>query len=267
MIGFIGAGKAGCSLARYFRKNGEEISGFYSRTAVPGDFARYDTTDELVKSSDMIFITVSDSAIGTVWNGLDGSAVCGKLIYHISGAESSEVFCGADPDLVCSAHPLLAFSTKETPAEQIKRAFFTLEGGDTAVKAVSELLDRCGNRYAVIKPEIKPLYHAAACFASNLVTAVCAEAEKMLCRCGFAEEDALSALAPLIEENVRNVCENGIRPSLTGPVSRGDAETVEKHLAVLEGRDREIYMRLSAVLAEISGHTELLSLLQRTDHN
>lgn len=261
MIGFIGAGKAGCSLARYFRKNGGEISGFYSRSDIPEDFIRFDTAEQIVESSDMIFITVSDSAIGAVWRGIDSSAVRGKLIYHISGAESSAVFRGADPDMVCSAHPLLAFSSKETPAEQIKRAFFTLEGGDTAVRAVSALLDRCGNRYAVIKPEVKPLYHAAACFASNLVTAVCAEAEKMLCRCGFAEEDALSALAPLIEENVRNVCEKGIRPSLTGPVSRGDAETVEKHLAVLEGLSRDIYTQLSAVLAEISGHTELLPLL------
>lgn len=260
MIGFIGAGRAGCSLARYFREKGEEISGFYSRSEVPEDFARFETAEELVKSADMIFITVSDSAIGSVWRGISHSAA-DRLIYHISGAESSAVFEGAEPDRVCSAHPMLAFSSKETPAEQIQRAFFTLEGGGAAVKAVSELIERCGNRYAVIMPEVKPLYHAAACFASNLVTAVCAEAEGMLVRCGFSEADALSALAPLIEENVRNICEKGIYGSLTGPVSRGDAGTVEKHLSVLEGRGREVYRQLSAVLAEVSGHTELLPLL------
>lgn len=257
MIGFIGAGRAGCSLAEYFKKNGEKISGFYSRSEIPAGFVRFSSADELAVSADMIFITVPDSAIAAVWQSLAPSAAAGRLIYHISGAESSAVFRGADPDRVCSAHPLLAFSSKKTPAEQIRRAFFTLEGGRSAVKAAEKLLDRCGNGYTVISPEVKPLYHAAACFASNLVTAVCAEAEAMLIRCGFPEDDALAALSPLIEENVRNVCRDGIYPSLTGPVARGDAGTVKKHLAVLSGRDREIYRQLSAVLAEVSGHTEL----------
>lgn len=267
MIGFIGAGRAGCSLARYFRANGESISGFYSRSDVPEDFAAFKSAAELAENSDTVFISVPDSAISSVWKELGADNARGRYVYHISGAESSDVFCGADMKMVCSAHPMLAFSSKNTPPEQIKRAFFTLEGGDDAVREISELLMRCGNRYAVISADVKPLYHASACFASNFVTAVCAEAEKMLCRCGFSGEDALSALVPLIEGNVENICAKGIRRSLTGPVVRGDVNTVKKHLSVLEGERKDIYRLLSSVLAEISGHNEMLPLLKEETGN
>ncbi len=265
VLGFIGAGRVGCSLARYFYDNGVTVAGVYTRGENRSGFSSFCSADELVRSCDTVFITVNDAAIAEVWHGIGADAADGRVICHCSGSAASDIFAGADEELVCSVHPMLAFSSKETSAEQIRRAFFTLEGGSSAVMRMAELLDSCGNEYKIISRDCKPLYHAAACFASNLVTAVCSEALELMRKCGFSNNEALEALTPLIEENVRNICEKGIKQSLTGPVSRGDAVTVSEHLRALDGRQRDIYIQLSRVLAELSGHTELADLLSGED--
>ena len=257
IIGFIGAGKAGCSLARYFKGRGIGVSGFYSRHAPDEDFEFYDSALELIFKSDIIFITVTDTAIKDVWNGLDKTALENKIVCHCSGSLTSDIFEGADKDKVCSVHPMLAFNSTRVPQERVSRAFFTLEGGKTAVKEISRILDKCENKYKIIDAQDKVKYHAAACFASNFAVAVSAEAFSLMEECGFAEDEARAAMAPLIMGNAQNICKNGVKGALTGPVARGDGITVKKHLSALEGRRREIYRLLSMVLAEESGHDEL----------
>lgn len=263
ILGFIGAGKVGCSLARYFSERGIAVSGLFGRSGVPSWLPRLNTAQEVIEKSDVIFITVTDSAITDVWNGLDISD--NKIICHCSGSLSSEIFTGANPSQVCSVHPMLAFAGKNVPEEQISKAFFTIEGGDAAISAVGAVLEACGNPYRVISPLNKVKYHAAACFASNFAVAVCARGFELMRQCGFSEEEARTAMTPLIMGNAENICSRGIKASLTGPVSRGDAVTVEKHLGMLEGADKEIYRLLSAELADLSGHSELADLLGGSD--
>lgn len=262
-IAFIGAGKAGCSLAGYFRDCGEEVAGFYSPNTRAAGFNMYDSAEKAAEESDLLIISVNDDSISAVWQGLDRAALRGKTVCHLSGSLTSEVFGAHEGVNVCSLHPVLAFSSRETEFKYIKSAFFTLEGDDEAIKLISELVERCGNRYKVIKAESKAAYHAAACFVSNFMTAVCAEGFDILREeCGFTDREALMAMSPLIEVNAANICKKGIKPSLTGPVSRGDSGTVTKHLKALAGRKRDIYKLLSSVLAEESGHTELLPLFE-----
>lgn len=257
IIGFIGAGKAGCSLAYYFRSKGIGVSGFYSRHDPEEDFEFFDSAHGVILKSDIIFITVTDTAIEEVWNGLDKTALKNKIVCHCSGSLTSDIFVGADKDMVCSVHPMLAFNSRRVPLERISRAFFTLEGGKTAVKEISRILDKCENKYRTIDAANKVKYHAAACFASNFAVAVSAEAFSLMEECGFGADEAREALSPLIMGNACNICKNGIKGALTGPVSRGDAITVKKHLSVLSGRRKEIYKLLSMILARESGHDEL----------
>lgn len=262
-IGFIGAGKAGCSLASYFKSRGEKITGFYSPHNKLDIFKNYKTAEEVAENCELLIISVKDDVISDVWHSLQNKSIRCKTVCHLSGSLTSSVFDSADGISVCSMHPLLAFNSVNTPVEAIGRAYFTLEGDDNAVRVLSDLLERCGNRYKVIKAESKTLYHAAACFVSNFVTAVCAEGFSILEKsCGFTDKEAAEAFGALIEENARNVCKNGIKGSLTGPVSRGDAGTVIKHMHALSGREKEIYKILSEVLAEESGHRELIPIIK-----
>ena len=102
----------------------------------------------------------------------------------------------------------------------------------------------------------KRLYHAAAVVASNHVVALFAEAMDMLEACGFDETAARAALAPLFLGNARHVAEAGPEKALTGPVERGDAATVEKHLAAFaeigDEDDRALYRLLTKRLLRIA---------------
>lgn len=261
-ISFIGAGKAGLSLASYFEKCGEEICGFYSPHTVSDKFKMFDNADMAADAGELVIISVNDDSIANVWNKLDKSKLYDKTVCHLSGSLTSHIFNGDHAVSRCSMHPMLAFSSSDTGFDNIKSAFFTLEGDNDAVETLGNLLKRCGNEYKIINADSKAAYHAAACFVSNFMTAVCAEGFSILKEnCGFSDDEILKAMAPLISVNAENICKKGIKNSLTGPVSRGDADTVRKHLKVLSGRKKHIYKILSSVLAEESGHAEILSLM------
>ena len=106
--------------------------------------------------------------------------------------------------------------------------------------------------FDVIRAEDKTLYHAAAVTASNLAVALMAESINMLCQCGFDEADARKALTPLVTGNVHHVLVKGPAEALTGPVERGDAKTIAKHLGCLDERQRELYRVLSSRLIPIA---------------
>ena len=250
-IGFIGAGKCGVSLANYFRCNGFSISGFYSRHSMCGGFKFLPLLD-LVNNSEIIFITVSDSQIINVWNDISRLNLGGKIICHTSGQNTSDIFIGADKNMVCSVHPMLTFNSTDVSVHAISKAFFTLEGGEDAISKISQILIKCKNRFKVINKEDKAKYHAAACFASNFVVSVCDVAFKMLYECGFSEDEARQALVPIMENNMSNIISVGTKKAVTGPAARGDMETIKKHLEVL-GEYTDLYMELTDVIFKMKG--------------
>ncbi|MGN0163984.1 MAG: Rossmann-like and DUF2520 domain-containing protein [Candidatus Ornithomonoglobus sp.] len=249
-IGFIGAGKCGMSLAAYFAGNGIEVCGFSSRHKEENSGFDFYSAEELVKRSGIIFMTVTDAAISEVWQKIKRLDLENKIICHCSGSLTSEAFDGAKHENVCSIHPMLAFNSRSTSSDAIKKAFFTLEGGANAISVISKLLDKTGNKYKIIDKSCKAEYHAAACFASNFVVAVCERAEQHLESCGFSREEAHEALIPLMRNNMDNIIACGTRGAITGPAARGDMMTIEKHLGVM-GADTELYKLLTDVIFEM----------------
>ncbi len=260
-IGFIGAGRVGCSLGKYFNLHGFFVSGYYSRSresaetaaALTGSRVFHDPKD-LIRESDMIFLTVPDGMIEGVADEIMSFDLNGKTLCHCSGAMSSEVFewmdeCGGR----CSMHPLMAVSSRE---HDVSEAFFTIEGNEKAIKEVRNILGICGNTYQEIDKSHKVKYHAAAAVASNLVVGLLDMAIGMLEECGFDREKAMEAFTPLVTGNVEAVMEKGPKEALTGPVSRGDDYTVSKHLQVLSKKEYEIYRLLSLRLLELAGLPE-----------
>ncbi len=240
------------SLAYYFRGKGIDVSGFSSRREIKDSGIRQLCREDLIKSSGIIFITVTDSAIEAVWNEIKEYDLTDKIICHCSGSLSSDIFFGANRESVCSVHPMLAFDSGHTSSENISRAFFTLEGGGYAVRTISELLNFTGNRFKTINKRDKAKYHAAACFASNFVVAVCDKAEELLSECGFDRHSAHEALVPLMRGNMENIISHGTAAALTGPAARGDMITIEKHMEAL-GKDRELYRALTSVIFAMGG--------------
>jgi predicted short-subunit dehydrogenase-like oxidoreductase (DUF2520 family) len=98
----------------------------------------------------------------------------------------------------------------------------------------------------------KPVYHAAAVFASNYVVTLLSVAERLLVQSGVSSVVAREATASLAAGAVENCRERGAVAALTGPLVRGDAGTVRLHLERLSGRERALYSVLAAQTLELA---------------
>lgn len=277
--GIIGAGKVGCSLGRYFVLHGLSLSGFFdvdeesARAAAKFAEVSYETELEvLVKNSDALFLTVPDGLITDVWDQIKDMPIKGKFICHCSGALSAEdAFpgIGSRGAFGYSVHPLFAVSDKFHSYEELTHAFFTIEGDEKHLKEISGLFESFGNQVRHIRAEDKVKYHCAAAICSNQVIGLIQESLDLLSECGFDESSALAALSPIITGNVAHIVNDGTVGSLTGPVERGDAGTVKKHLGCLNEKDQMLYKLISEKLVSIGkrknpqrDYSPLTSLLQ-----
>lgn len=260
-VGFIGAGKVGCSLGDYFIHHNIPIAGFYSRTqahvceAEKQEQRSYVTSiDKLLTISDVLFLTVPDDSIEEVWEQVKAFPVEGKYICHCSGSLSSAVLSGIEEAGAYgySIHPMFPFKSKKTAYEDLSQALFTIEGDEEHEKPLRELLSLCGNPVVSIQKEEKPKYHAAAVFASNLMVGLMRQSVNLLKECGFDEQEALRALKPLAVQNLENIFEAGPDAALTGPVERHDVETVKKHLKVLGEEEHSTYCALTKEIIKIA---------------
>lgn len=266
-IGFIGAGKVGFSLGRYFKEQGLDITGFVSRSYASAQDAAaftashaYESISEILSRSDTLFITVPDSAISNVWADMKDLDVKNKNICHCSGSIASTAFFDGENRGACvySVHPLYAINDKYHSWQQLQQAYFTVEGSARHLAEIKSLLESAGNVVISMDTQYKPLYHAAAVMASNLSTALFQTSVDMLVSCGFGEGQACEALVPLFAGNAAHIAQDGVAASLTGPVQRNDVQTVQKHLKVLShmGRTdwemlyRILSLRLTAVAAQ-----------------
>ncbi|MBS7008991.1 Rossmann-like and DUF2520 domain-containing protein [Anaerostipes sp.] len=259
--GFIGAGKAGCSLGRYFVHYGIPLAGYASRSEASARLAAkaahtqsFDTFDKLLSKCDVLFITVPDSQIQGVWEQLRAFPVREKFICHCSGSLSSAIFSDITEAGAYgySIHPMFPFNSKTTSYEDLKEALFTLEGDEAHKDQLLSFLSVLPNRIVEIAAEKKVRYHAAAVMASNQMAALISQALGLLESCGFTEQEGLLALAPLARQNLENILAAGPREALTGPVERNDAATVEKHLKALSGKEKQIYVPLCRELIRIA---------------
>lgn len=261
VIGFIGAGRVGFTLGRYFVENGLNVSGYYSRTyehAVSAsqftDSKSYKTIDELIAASSIIFITVNDSQIQAVWELCKKSDLTNKILCHCSGAMTASVFSGIEQTKAYgySVHLLFSFNDKYNSYKEISKAFFTVEGDENHIDYVTDIIKKSGNEYVVIDGTNKDKYHGAAVFVSNLVIGLFHSGKKLLMDCGFCDEQAQKALIPLFINNAANLSCVGESSALTGPVDRNDLDTVKKNINCLDDDYKDIYVKLSRQLVEIA---------------
>lgn len=261
--GFIGAGKVGCSLGKYLSIHGVEVAGYYDRdTKYAEEAARFTETvcfgtiKELIDKSDVIFITVPDGMITSIFCEIKEFDLSGKYICHCSGSISSEeAFEGIEETGAYgySVHPLFAVSDRFETYRELGEAFFTIEGAASQIGDMKRILEDAGLRVRVIRPEDKAKYHLAAVMISNLVLALIDSGIEKLRECGFDEDDARSALSPLAKGNMEHAMDDGVVKALTGPVERGDVKTLEKHLEQIEDpKQRKSYLLLSERLLDIA---------------
>ncbi len=199
----------------------------------------------------VLFLAVPDGAVRATARRVAAlKPPPGLAVVHLGGALGLEALDPLKGNPRGSFHPLQSF-----PAPRPPDAF---RGITVAVDATSPaLLRRLGNlaRKLGAQPrhvtdQQRAVYHAAAVFASNYVDVVVAEGVRLLEGIGWSQRDSVAALMPLVQGAVDNMRARGPVAALTGPVRRGDAETVARHLAALD--DPEVYRILGLVALELA---------------
>ena len=251
-FGFIGAGKVGFSFGKYFAIHDLDVVGYYSEvkedSLEAADFTNsksYDSLQELVEDSDVLFLTVPDDSLEDVWNQLNSCHFTDKIICHTSGVHTSEIFSGLDNHEAhgYSIHPLCAINDKYKSYEDLSQIYFTIEGDEEKLDEVSDLFVRLGNKVNLIKTEDKARYHLAAAVASNLVVGLVDMAERVIPH---------EALVPIMKSNMDHIIEDGTVDALTGPIERGDVTTIEKHLAALKPSEVDTYKAVSKQVLKVA---------------
>jgi predicted short-subunit dehydrogenase-like oxidoreductase (DUF2520 family) len=169
---------------------------------------------------------------------------------HLSGALGLDALRSLRGHAVGSFHPLQSFPFPREPA--------AFHGITVAVDATSAALIRrlrtlareLGAKPHYVSDQDRTAYHAAAVYASNFVDVVIAEAVGLLEKIGWTEEASLEALLPLVEGALANIRSKGPVRALTGPIRRGDADIISRHLAVVD--DPDLYRMLGLVALGIA---------------
>ena len=270
MISFIGAGKVGTALGIYFKQKGCEVGGYYSRTYQHALSASnltnskaFNTIEELLIHSSMVWITVTDDALEEVSNVIAHMDIPKhvKTFIHTSGVHSSKILSSLEKKGfdTYSAHPLMAFGSVEESASQLNSVYFALESNENEYTELylNRFFDQIGNKTLAIDTEKKELYHCAASVLSNYMVTLINLAYEMFAETGMSKEDIKEATAPLLQSTLKNINENKkMSEALTGAIKRGDITTVIKHLEALEK-----YMPSKTILYKELGK-ETMEMLQ-----
>lgn len=243
----IGCGRLGTNLAVFLSKKGYIPRAFASRTRSSAEnasaFSRggsvCDAPADAAKTCNLVFITTPDGLIPSVCDQVaaDGGFTRDTVVYHLSGALSSDILEGARQAGASagSLHPLQAFAPYEQgQSSPFKGVNMSIEGDDTAVALGQEIVDALGANAFTIPTDAKTLYHASAVVASNCLVTLEQFALTLLMDTGLSEAQAYGILEPLIQGTLGNIKARGCVDALTGPVVRGDEEIIARHLADID---------------------------------
>lgn len=242
-VSIIGAGRLGTTLATALATKGYAIRSLVARrtqrarkaaTLLGGNVAVVPAAQiRSLPPADLFLICVPDDQIAMVATELSHLKFDrAPIALHTSGALSSDVLAPLRKKgwHTGSLHPLISVSDGHA---SIRGAFWGVEGDARAARTAKAIVrDLEGESFSIRSAE-KPLYHAAAVMTSGSVTALFDVALEMLVSSGLTRKTARRILQPLLTSTVQNLETKDPAQALTGTFSRGDVETVKRHLAAL----------------------------------
>jgi len=245
-VAIIGAGRLGTSLGLALSKKGFEVRRLADRSLRQARESRrilgqgQATKDIITAAAEagLVFICVPDAEIVRTANKLARASLDwrGKLVFHTSGIQSSTALAAlkAKGAFCASFHPVQSFPQKNMPLSHFNKIFIDMEGDREALEAARRIAQRLGARSLLLKARDKILFHAACSLASNHFVSLFDMACMLVRQTGVRDGAAVEILLPLVEGTLQSVKHLDRSAALTGPISRGDTDTVRQHLAALK---------------------------------
>lgn len=259
-IGFVGLGHVGQTLFHVIRDHHYDVGVVYNRTSDIAISLTQDTgtivaksAEDLVSQCDLVILCVTDDAIEAVADQMLNADWTDKAIVHVSGAKSidalqSLMHKGA---MVGSLHPALPFADLPIARERIIGATFAIEYSHDFLRGwlVEIIYTLRGNILEIPKGK-KAQYHLALAIASNYMVTLYAVAENLLAEFSQGEDAIYNALNTLMSATMENLIRQKIPMALTGPLVRGDVETIDAHLQTI--RENPLLLDTYINLARLS---------------
>jgi predicted short-subunit dehydrogenase-like oxidoreductase (DUF2520 family) len=256
-IAIVGPGNLGSALAHALARAGFVIDAIFARGPGPS-LNQAHALAKRVKSraavngknltAEVVWFCVPDSEISAAarlfssagsWNG--------RVAFHSSGALSSDELQSLRQKgaKVASVHPLMTFVGKSKAA--LAGVPFAIEGDRAAVRVAQYIVKELGGYAYSIRKQDKAAYHAWATFTSPLLTTLLATTEEVAKLAGLRGEDARGRMMPILRQTLANYGDFGGARGFSGPIIRGDVETVKRHLEILRGNRaaRRVYVALA----------------------
>lgn len=267
----VGAGPVATALAGALRLGGVPVLGLWARKpaaarhagSIAGVAAFSSAPPDVLLECKVVILAVRDAVIGEVAQMLVGTGLVNRkhVMLHCAGAASASELLGGVKDSIAGAgtmHPLSAIADAKLAMRSLKGTVFGVEGDELGKHTAGRLVEALGGVVLALDSAQMASYHAAAALASNYVVAAIDAAAAVLAASGVSQDDAARALVPLAEGALRNVSAHGTTGGLTGPVRRGDAPTIQRHLEALRGKPElvEIYRALARRAVEIAGRID-----------
>lgn len=262
----VGGGPVATALAGALRLAGIPVLGLWARRpaqartagSTAGVAAYSSAPPDILLECEVIVLAVRDAAVPEVAQMLVGTGLIGKrhVLLHCAGATAAKDLMGEVASAVKgigTMHPLSAIADGKLAMRALRGTVFGVEGDDAGRAAAERLVAALGGVVLPLDSSQMAAYHAAAAIASNYVVAAIDAAAAILATAGVPPDKAARALVPLAEGALRNISAHGTTAGLTGPIRRGDAETIRRHLEALRGKpEATTYRALARRALEIA---------------
>lgn len=195
----------------------------------------------------VILITVRDGEVAEVARALAALDLPPGVALHTSGVLSSAALnpLAEAGWATGSVAPVVSVSDPIADAELLLGAWYAVEGSPRALAAAERMVNSLEGRLLHLRSSEKVAYHTAAVFASNFLNGVMAAAEGLMEQAGVERAEARSVLSLLAQGTLANIRDRGPQAALSGPIGRGDFETIALHLDRLSEMDRRLYSVLA----------------------
>lgn len=257
-VAILGLGKVGTAVGFLLRQAGYRIVAVASRSKasltqgiVYTGGKPYLNFSAAALTANCIIITTSDDAIAHVCKKISRERGIrpGAKVIHMSGAGGLDLLESAQDAgaHVACIHPLQSFADVDGAIRNIPGSTFGITSADEIKEWSVQMVRELGGVPFFIADADKPLYHAAACIASNYLTTLIHMVEEIYQSLGLSREDTIRAIWPLVMGTIANIETKGTVQALTGPVARGDAGTIKKHAEALRNKLPALLQAYSAL--------------------
>ena len=242
-LAIIGSGRVAASLGRVLLERGASVRYVagrdqeHARSAAEfiGAGVQAVPLESIPGAASRILIAVSDAAIIEVAERLASAGFTQGIALHTAGSRGPEALAPLASAGVSTGvlYPLQTFPSPEQGARSLPGSYFAIAGDGPALAWARELVALIPGTFLSTEPAHWALYHAAAVMASNYQMTLLDAALEALEGAGAEREEALAALGPLVRTTMENTLRMGPQAALTGPISRGDFETIRHNIQAL----------------------------------